>query len=128
MLEGFTPHARKMKQKDIILVKNIYYNNSFNLPSQTKAGKVALEKSLPKLHIDFLRESNNSISLSKFGSVRPKDVITVNKIKFETCLCEYCINMEFMVKAVTQIRCLATTESKHIDINISNKFEAVNAT
>lgn len=83
-------------------VHKVYEEHSTNLPLQRTVKKgverKVLHSSTKRIHSDFKEKNPTTpVSLSKFYELRPKTCLTMNKMKFEGCLCEYCINIEFKV-------------------------------
>jgi len=121
-------------------VKNIerfYEYESVHLPlKKTVSGKTLKQKrvltdTLTQVHKRFLQDHPKlKVSLSHFRKLRPKEVLTVNKTKFASCLCEYCLNIEFKIDVLRRaikshdIDHLCTIESKYdaVDISLCEKL------
>ena len=83
-------------------VHKVYEEHSTNLPLQRTVKKgverKVLHSSTKRIHSDFKEKNPTTpVSFSKFYELRPKTCLTMNKMKFKGCLCEYCINIEFKV-------------------------------
>jgi hypothetical protein len=79
-------------------VKDFFAGHSFALPSKRYASKSVLTDTTKRIHKDFLEEHKElAISFSAFKKLRPKEMLTVNKMAFIGCVCEYCINVEYAV-------------------------------
>lgn len=100
------------------MVREFFVGNSIDIPDKKYAGKHVLESSVENLHRSFISSSFH-ISRSAFHKLRPKNCITVDRIKFITCLCEYCVNVDFILKGLRQIKDGSHTIPK-------DKFELVN--
>ncbi|XP_063446520.1 uncharacterized protein LOC134726055 [Mytilus trossulus] len=84
--------------------------NSRCLPDKKHVSKKTMEpKRIMEVSIvdtyEKFREQNAecNISFSKFSSLRPCNVKTMNKNAFNNCLCEYCTNIELKVKAIEKV-------------------------
>ena len=63
--------------------------------------KRILQSSLRDNYNEFLKENQEcTLSFSKFTALRPKTVQTMSKSIFNNCLCEYCTNIQYKVKAL----------------------------
>ena len=82
-----------------------------------------LQGSLINAYAEF-RESHpeSSISFSKFAKLRPSRVKTMRTNTFNTCLCEYCANIELKLKALNRE---VQKDPQHLQhCGISDKFAA----
>lgn len=65
-------------------------------------GRMILESTLKTAYDNFLSENpENDLSFSSFKKLKPNNVLTMNKTKREACLCEYCINIDFKLRAIS---------------------------
>jgi hypothetical protein len=84
----------EMKSK----VQDFFASHSFAIPAKKHASKSVLTDTTKRLHKDFQAENTEaSISLSLFKRLRPTHMLTVDKMKFIGCVCEYCINVDYSV-------------------------------
>lgn len=87
------------------IVKNcqeFYNDHSTDMPCKAAAGKKMLDLSTKKLHSLFQKENKVTISRSKFQSLRPKN-IKLYRVKFQQCLCEYCLNVKLKLTSLSAI-------------------------
>jgi hypothetical protein len=95
--------ARKQRSdglKDELKKKVIdfFAGHSFALPSKRYAAKSVLTDTTKCLHKEFTEAYKElEISFSAFKKLRPTHMLTVDKMKFIGCVCEYCINVEYAV-------------------------------
>ena len=81
-----------------VVIHNFFKDHSRPLPNARQAGKAVLTDTTKRLHREWLDDkSKPRISLSKFKKMRPQNVLTVDRTKFMGCLCEYCLNMDYLV-------------------------------
>ena len=79
--------------------RDFYKDNATSVPLKRFAQRQVLSDSTKLLHSKFLAENKGtSVSLSSFRRLRPSGVLTVDKNKFISCLCEYCLNVDYKVK------------------------------
>ncbi|CAC5413756.1 unnamed protein product [Mytilus coruscus] len=80
------------------------YRTKKHVSKKTMEAKRILEVSLVDTYEKFKEQNTEcSISFSKFSSLRPSNVKTMNKNAFNNCLCEYCTNIELKVKAIEKV-------------------------
>ena len=85
-------------QKEMVdEVETFYENRSITLPLRRFANKSVLADSVVTLHKEFNTNRINPVSLSKFSKLRPKHVLTMDRNKFNACMCEYCLNIDYKV-------------------------------
>jgi len=78
--------------------------------------KKALEASLVHSYKSFKeKHPENKISYSKFVSLRPSNILPMTKQKHYQCLCEYCVNIDFKVKALGRLCSSKRLESPAVD-------------
>ncbi|XP_033755233.1 uncharacterized protein LOC117338131 isoform X1 [Pecten maximus] len=76
----------------------------------------ALEQSLVQSYKTFkTKYPENKLSYSKFASLRPSNVLPLTKQKHYQCLCEYCVNVDFQVKALERYCCAKKLERPFVD-------------
>ena len=73
------------------------------LPDKRRAGKSVLGDTLKNLHKAFMRKSGKKMCLSKFKSMKPSLVLTVKHNVFVGCICEYCLNLGFLVSVLVKL-------------------------
>lgn len=86
-------------------IKSFFKTQSVIIPhkrSVLKDGnkRSIMTESLKQAHKRF---PGVKVSLSTFKRNRPKEVLTMDKEKFRTCLCEYCLNVEFKVDVLNRV-------------------------
>ena len=88
--------ALKEGHKEI--VNNFFASRSCPIPTKRYANKSVLTDVTKTLYKQFGKEHVDvKISLSKFRKLRPKNMLTADKMKFTGCVCEYCLNIDYMV-------------------------------
>ena len=117
--------VNKLKESDIGLVSQFYINKANPMPDTRHTGKLALDMSVKNLHKSFISTHFN-ISASKFHKLRPKNCVTVDRVKFISCLCEYCVNVDFLLEGVKTALSMKRT-GKAVSLP-GDKFELVNLT
>ncbi|WAR17871.1 LOW QUALITY PROTEIN: hypothetical protein MAR_032465 [Mya arenaria] len=81
-----------------------------------------MTESLQNAYTRFRKQNPGvKVSLSSFKNHRPKEVLTMDKEKFRTCLCEYCLNIEFKLEAIN--RACSGENLKHL--KLKDKFESI---
>ncbi|XP_052073589.1 uncharacterized protein LOC127711546 isoform X2 [Mytilus californianus] len=95
-----------------------YLPDKKHVSKKTLEPKIILDKSLQDTYKQF-REQNQecNISFSKFSSLRPSNVKTMNKNTFNNCLCEYCTNIELKIKAISKVLGNRTVVKDRYDIS-----------
>lgn len=79
-------------------VEEFYKDHSRELPLRRQAGKAVLSDTTQRLHTDWSHDASKPhLGLSKFQKMRPKNIYTVDKAAFVNCLCEYCLNVDYLV-------------------------------
>jgi hypothetical protein len=79
-------------------VFKFYSTKSIPLPDKRHAAKSVLTGTTNRLHKDFITENQGqSISLASFKKLRPEHILTADKTKFIGCVCEYCLNVDYVV-------------------------------
>ena len=87
--------------------------------------KRILTGTLKETHLQFLKEHpNKNISLSQFRKLCPNDILTVKEHKFNSCLCEYCLNVQFKMETINK----ACTSLKKEKLKLDNKYHCVELT
>jgi hypothetical protein len=85
-------------------VHNFFAGHSFPLPSKRYASRSVLTDTTKCLHKSFLAENEElCVSFSAFKKLRPAEMMTVDKMKFVGCVCEYCINVEYAVSLILEL-------------------------
>lgn len=108
-------------------IKTFYETESVTLPTKKtvlKDGtqKKVLTETLQSAFSRFRHENpGQKISLSSFKKQRPKQILTMDKEKFRTCLCEYCLNIEFKLESIN--RTCELENQKHLKLN--DRFDCV---
>ena len=112
-------------------IKNYYENpnNAVYLPFKkvVKADlkeKMILNKMTEELHKDFLQKKHVKINLSTFRKLRPANVLTVGKAKFEQCLCELCTNVELKLEVLNS----AARKENLAELIIKNRYHCAELT
>jgi hypothetical protein len=108
-----------MTEEDHVGIHTFYRQHSSLLSGtryNTKEGKqkMVLNVTTEKLHRNFQQLFGKTISLSRFRKDRPSYVLCVAKHRFNTSLCEYCINIEHKIQALGKL-------SKEINISMPAK-------
>jgi hypothetical protein len=102
-----------MTQEEQVGIHSFYHTNSTLLGGYKNRikgkQKMILNVTTQKLHCRFQEVNGKTISLSRFRKERPAYVLCIGKHKFNTCLCEYCINIEHKVQALGKL-------AKQIDV------------
>jgi hypothetical protein len=71
---------------------------------KTLIPKAVLQRPMGELHTEFkVQNPSLQIGYSKFCEFRPAHILLHNSNKLCQCLCEYCINIELMIRAVNRI-------------------------
>ena len=84
--------------KDAVL--NFFSSRSRQIPMKRLANKAVLTDTTRSLHKQFKSDNEDlKISLSAFKKLRPKHMLTVDRMKFVGCVCEYCINVDYEVRS-----------------------------
>ena len=92
--------------------------------TQDGTAKKVLQRTTQKIHREFSTEVGSKISLRKFQSMRPGFVMLANSNKFNTSLCEYCVNFEEKIQAVSsQAARMGLSELSSLD-----KYDVINMT
>ena len=81
-------------------VKQFYMQACRPLPGKKQAGKSVLGDTTAYLHKKFNVEARKKVSIRTFQRKRPPTILTVNKNKFQGCMCEYCMNVIYLVRYV----------------------------
>ncbi|WAR08763.1 hypothetical protein MAR_018721, partial [Mya arenaria] len=116
-----TPVSEETKES----IKSFYIGESENIPTKRMATKKVMTQTLKSSHGQFLCQNQGAnVSLSTFKKVRPRQVLTMDRSKFQSCLCEYCVNVEFKLEALNKI-CNAEDLK---ELKIENKFDCLKMT
>ncbi|XP_069137185.1 uncharacterized protein [Argopecten irradians] len=121
--EGAKESAERKKS-----VRDFYLEESTTLPgkrtvnAKTLVQKVILNKTTAKLHKEFMESKGKKVSLSTFQKLRPKQCLTVSKIKFNSCLCEYCANVELKLSVLKD-----AAKQENLAITINDKYDLCSA-
>ena len=92
--------------------------------TQDGTAKKVLQRTTQKIHREFSTEVGSKISLRKFQSMRPGFVMLANSNKFNTSLCEYCVNFEEKIQSVSsQAARMGLSELSSLD-----KYDVINMT
>ena len=84
-------------------VANFFEENATPLPLKKQAQNKVLTDSTKVLHSDYLKKNPKArMSLSSFQRLRPSGILTVDRSKFVSCLCEYCLNLDYKVSFTMQ--------------------------
>ncbi|XP_033727671.1 uncharacterized protein LOC117317004 [Pecten maximus] len=120
-----------MPTNQVKQIQRFYLNESTTLPTKktvsikTGKQKSVMTDTLQQAHIRFLKENPYiKVSLSHFRKLRPKEVLTVKEQKFNSCLCEYCLNVQYKLNALN----LAAQKLKHPELKLENKYSCINKT
>ena len=80
---------------------------------------------LKNAHSAFLSQNQGTkVSLSTFIKRRPTQVLTMDKAKFQGCLCEYCVNIEFELETLNK-HC---NQTDFKELKLENKFQCLKMT
>ena len=77
-------------------------------------------------YIKFEVKQGCVVSFSKFVSLRPKSVKTMNKNHLNGCLCEYCANLEMKVKALKKT--VPIVEGKESGFVVNGRYDLLKMT
>ena len=107
---------------DHLAIKEMYVKMATPLAQKNSVAKDGTQKailntSIRKIHQQF--SMKNKVSLSSFVKLRPKHILTVDKHKFSSCLCEVCLNVSNQVRPL-----LYCAKSVGITLPFKDKFEA----
>jgi hypothetical protein len=97
-LQNRKQRSDTLKEELKAQVVNFFTSKSVPIPSKRYASKSVLSDTTGRLHKDFVGENKKRISFSSFKKLRPKHVMTVDKTKFIGCMCEYCLNVDYVVR------------------------------
>ncbi|XP_070545950.1 pre-mRNA-splicing factor CWC22 homolog [Ptychodera flava] len=79
-----------------------------------------MECSIQNAYQDFIKEYPNlKLSLAKFSKLKPSHIKTQSHAKFLQCQCEYCVNVQFKLDALS-VRCAQLG----FQITVPNKYSA----
>jgi len=126
--EEHVPRVDAMSDETKGHIKRFYATESVTLPNKRsvslKSGKqkAVMTETLQQSHVKFRREHpGEKVSLSTFRKHRPKEVLCVNKQKFITCLCEYCLNVQYKMATINKL----CTDRNLQHLKLENEFDCV---
>ena len=71
------------------------------VPKKTMVPNKVLECCIHTVFLQYKQENPTvEISFSSFSKLRPKNILVTSNTKLMQCLCEYCINVDFKLKAL----------------------------
>lgn len=117
-----------MPEENVQQIERFYLSESTILPTKKtvsiKTGKQKhiMTDTLQQAHIRFLKQNPSvKVSLIHFRKLRPKEVLTVNKHKFNSCLCEYCLNVQYKLDTLNQV----SQSMKKPELKVKSKYLCV---
>ena len=113
--EDVEPVLKKFTTDEEKEVKNFYVDNSTEIPDKEGKGRSILQKPFRELHEEFVRERFN-ISIGTFHKLKPEKCINMSHNKFITCLCEYCVNIDLLVKSLSRYNILPEKAVSKYDV------------
>ena len=87
---------KKGNSTQILKCLKFYNDSAIPIPGKRFASKSVLPDTLRNLHKIFQRDSSR-MSFSRFASLRPANILTVDNTKLVGCVCEYCVNLTYKV-------------------------------
>ena len=78
-------------------IESFYKEKSTALPLKRYVNKSVLTDSTKTVHKEFISQKKFPVSLSHFRKLRPKCVFTADRNKFNSCICDYCLNIDYKV-------------------------------
>lgn len=112
-------------------IDRFYVQESVPLPTKATVSKKTgqqksiLTETIQKAHVRYCKENpTKKISLSQFRKMRPKEVLTVKQHKFSTCLCEYCLNVQYKINTLNS----ACIKMNKPNLKLANKYDCVGKT
>ena len=120
--EADVPRFDAMSTDTVKLIHKFYVENAVEVPDKRSmdknlVSKVLLTEPVDRLHSRFKQSTKINVGRSKFHMLRPRNVLTMDSHTFNSCLCEYCVNLELLLDAL-----------KSRSIKLGTKFDAVNMT
>lgn len=97
------------KRKFASLIKNYFVSKANFLPGKSGVSskslevKKVLDKSVSKLHEEFIDTHGPLVSRATFFRHRPKTILSFTKTPFRQCLCEICMNPMLKVKILNTV-------------------------
>ncbi len=85
--------------------------------------KRVCKKSVKELYDSYKRRTGRKISLSKFRKMHPKRSLTVDRHNIQYCLCQYCINIEFVLRTLQVV-----ANTNRIPFSQNTKYKIAEAT
>ena len=109
-------------------IKKFYFADASDyIPDRRHATRKVMTDTLKNSHRAFLSQNHETmkkVSLSTFIKHRPKKILTMDKSKFQSCLCEYCVNIVFKLESLNKL----STEANMKDLQFDNKFSCLKMT
>lgn len=107
-------------------IKTFFKTESVVIPDKRSVLKDGAQRSIMT---DSLKQAHKKfqggkISLSTFKRNRPKEVLTMDKEKFRTCLCEYCLNIHFKIESFNKM----CNDHNLKEIKLEDKYDCVRKT
>ena len=81
-----------------------------------------LDRTLKETYKEY-KQSNpedTSVSFSTFAKMKPRNVETTTKRKWNACLCEVCTNVDLKIRSLSQLAAQCKS-----DVKVENKYDAV---
>lgn len=82
---------------DLEEIEAFYKEKSTAIPLKRYANKSVLTDSTKTIHKEFISQKKFPVSLTHFRKLRPKCVYTADRNKFNSCICDYCLNVDYKV-------------------------------
>lgn len=101
-----------LPRSTITAVQEFLRNSATTLPDKKLVskkfleGKMLLDRPMREFHREFLKANPEiKIGISKFCSIRPKNVLLAKDSKMRQCLCEYCTNINLLLRSLSRLAC-----------------------
>ena len=97
---------KRKERKDVKIeynkmAKEFFESVAVPIPGKCKRGRAVLPDTLANLHEQFTKiNPNEKISLTRFRQQRPLEILTYKHAPLVGCVCEYCINIVYLVSVL----------------------------
>ena len=113
------PHGSSLTVEKANQIKCWYEKNSTCLAQKktvlrTGEQRMILNTSIKKLHTKW----DGRVSLSKFRMLRPKHILTMDRHKFNTCLCDVCLSVSSKLRALRPYLTVALDKYDVVDATL----------
>lgn len=100
--------------------KNDYVNLKTNHGKKEKVQKRTMLMTVEEAYREYkLRFPDNPVSISKFHSLRPLQVVKFSETPHNICVCIYCANMEFIVESLDKYFIPGVDNLKDVETKLS---------